>query len=306
MNRADIAEIAGMTVTDEATAREAARQRWLLQTLWQRGPTAEAADWLVPLRRSGQGAASAQSGPSLQDGVSAYRGNACAAANATLAATFPTVAALVGDASLRLLARAYRQAEPPARGDLAWFGEQLPDFIAASTDLAELPWLADVARLDWALAQAEAAPDAEPDRASLALLAELDPAALRLRLAPGSALLESRWPVVTIWQAHQAPEPGSADASQAALADADSRWALVRAALAGRRGETALVWRDGWRARVAAPAPAEAALIGALLSGASLGDALQAAGPALDFGAWLAGALQTGRLLGAQRSAVTS
>ena len=294
MNRTDMS-------TATAAEREAARQRWLLQALWQRSPAADAADWLVPLRRAGQGGGSAGSGPSLQDGVSAYRSNAYAAVNATLAATFPTVAALVGNASLQWLARAYRQAEPPARGDLAWFGEKLPDFIAASTDLAELPWLADVARLDWTLAQAEAAPDAEPDPASLALLAEVDPAELRLQLAPGSALIDSRWPVVTIWQAHQAPDPCPTEAH-----GTDAIWAPVRAALAAGRSETALVWRDGWRARVAAPAPAEAALIGALLAGASLGDALQAVGPALDFGAWLASALQTRLLLGAQNHPATA
>jgi hypothetical protein len=304
MSGADIAATGATDFadTDKATEREADRQRWLLQTLWQRGPAADAADWLVPLRRPGQGAASAESGPSLQDGVLAYRSNAYAAAGATLAATFPTVAALVGDESIKLLARAYRQAEPPARGDLAWFGARLPDFIAASTDLAELPWLADVARLDWALAQADAAPDAEPDRASLALLAEVDPAELSLRLAPGSVLIDSRWPVVMIWQAHQPPGQCPAEAPH----DTDAIWTPVRAALAAGRRETALVWREGWRARVAAPAPAEAALLGALLAGASLGDALQAAGPELDFGAWLVSALQTGLLLGAQHRPAAS
>lgn len=301
--------------------REAERQHWLLQTLWQRGEAPDATDWLMPLRRAQPAAPSQAAGPTLQDGVQTYRTNAYVAAHAALAASFPTVAAVVGDEPLRLLARAYRQQHPPARGDLAWFGERLPDFIAASADLAELPWLADLARLDWALTQAEAAPDSRPDLATLALLAELDPQQLRLQLMAGTTLLHSRWPVVTIRQAHEGldrepTDPDSAAADASPSADA-ARWQPVRAALAAGQGETALIWRQGWRACVAAVTPAEAALLRQLLAGASLAQALaeampgaitaapapgeSAETPPFDFAVWLSGALQSGLLIGAAR-----
>jgi hypothetical protein len=262
---------------DSDIAREAERQRWLLQALWQRGPLRNAADWLVPLRPAAFD----------QAGVPAYRTNAYVAAERALSSSFPTVAALIGAEAMAPLAKAYRQAHPPARGDLAWLGEALPEFIATSADLAELPYLADVARLDWTLAQAEAAADAEPDHATLALLAELDPAEICLQLAPGAVLLVSAWPVVMLWQAHQTP--------------AESDWAPVRQALAERRAETALVWRQGWRMQAVALDAAQARLLGALLGGASLAAALAEAGPELDFTAWLVAALRDGLLLAATR-----
>lgn len=251
---------------------EAARQQALWRALSRAADGTDPGLWQPP--RAG-----------WQRGLQVYQANAGAAAERALAAAFPTVAALIGADSMAGLARAFWHARPPARGDLGELGEALPAFIADSPSLASEPYLADVARLDWLLHRAEGAADAPDGLPGLQRLGDTDPAALRLQLAPGAALLASRWPVVTLWQAHQPAAGASAD-----------RFAAARAALAAGQGEMALVWRQGWRARVAGVSAAEAAFIAAVLGGQPLSLALEAA-PDLDFAIWLGEAVQQGRLV---------
>nr|WP_316639381.1 DNA-binding domain-containing protein [uncultured Roseateles sp.] len=258
----------------EGHARELERQQALVRVLQQPGGDAALADWL------------SEQGARLARGLSAYRANAGASAERALASSFPTVQALMGEEAFAALARAYWQAHPPARGDLAWLGEHLPDFLRQSPQLQDEPYLPDCARLDWLLACAEGAADTEAEPASLGLLAEHEPQQLRLRLMPSVHLLRSAFPVLAIWQAHQVDEPDA--------------FAPVRAAMAAGEGSWALVWREGWRARAMALEPAAWHFIEALLAGDDLAQALGSGGGDFDFGAWLAQALQQGWLLRAE------
>jgi hypothetical protein len=255
---------------DAGRAQEAQRQALLLRALWRQAPDAALAGWL---RDSPQ---------RLARGLGAYRSNAAAIAARALAAAFPTVAQLVGTESFDALAAAFWHAVPPARGDLAEHGGELPDFIAADPQLADVPWLADSARLDWAVHRAEASADLVDAAAGLEQLASHDPDALRLLLQPGTALVDSRWPVATLWQAHRST--------------ADDRFDAVREALSAGRAEAALVWRAGWRAQVTALDPPDAAFTAALIAGRSLAQALAAAGADFLFEPWLLDALRHGRL----------
>jgi hypothetical protein len=251
--------------------REALRQQMLLRALWRDARSGVLAGWL----RDADPA----------HGLAAYRGNAGGIAERALAAAFPTVAELVGTDSFGALARAFWHAEPPMRGDLAQWGERLPAFIAASEQLADEPYLADVARLDWAVHRAESAADAPPGAAGLEAIGGADPSQVVLQLRPGTALVSSPHPVATIWHAHRS--------------DAADRFAAARAAFAADVAEHALVWRDGWCARVEALAPADAAFTAAVLDRASLASALQHAGPAFEFEPWLLRSLRDGWLVGA-------
>lgn len=236
---------------------EAERQQQLLRALWS---------------REDHGLAPA--------GLQAYRANAGAAAERALAAACPTVQQLLGDEAFAALARALWQRCPPQRGDLATWGGELPALLAEAGDLREehgLAYLPDVARLDLAVHRAEVAADAVFDPACLARLADTEAERLHIQLAPGAAVIASAHPVATIWSAHRRTEA--------------DRFAPVRAAFDAGRGEIAFVWRRGWRGDVAVLDAAEAAFMQALLDGAALGAALDAA-PALDFEAWLARALR--------------
>jgi hypothetical protein len=250
--------------------REAARQQSLVAALLDAPGPADAA--FEPLEAY------------AARGLAAYRANVAALADRALAAAFPTVRALVGEVLFARLARDHWKAEPPRRGDVGEWGEGFAAWLEAQVALAPYPYLADCARLDWAVQRCERAADAELDAGSLRLLESTDPARLFLRLKPGTAVLRSHWPIATIHAAHRAPEPDLAP---------------VEAALAARRDERVVIARQGWRAGVRAVEGACADLVECLLEGVDLGTALERAGPGLDFAAWLALALGAGWLQGA-------
>jgi hypothetical protein len=256
--------------------REALRQQMLLRTLLGDARPGVVAGWMHAAARS----------PSVERGLAAYRANAGALAERALAAAYPTLQQLLGEDSFASLARHFWRRQPPQAGDIALWGGGLADFIADAETLADESYLADVARLEWAVHRAATAADAGPPQ-GLALLGTHDPAELWLALAPGTALVVSPHPVVAVWHAHR---------SLAAEVDGD-RYVAVRAAFAAGVGEAALVARRGWQPVVRALTPPEAAFTTALLAGAPLARALQDAGTAFDFEAWFVDALQQGLLV---------
>lgn len=228
--------------------------------------------------------AGSQSRTQWQRGLKAYRGNGLEVALRALAGAYPVVAQLLGEDNFRALAHSLWLADPPRRGDIAQWGAAAPAHMETLADLCEQePFMADVARAEWLLHVAATAADAVLDPASFELLTKQDPAELSLVLAPGAACLRSRYPVVSIVNAHLAGVP--------TLEEAGSR---IRAGVQ----ETVLVWRDGYKPRVREAAPDEASFIEALQERRSLADSLEAA-PELDFNSWLTAAVQSGLLIGA-------
>lgn len=222
--------------------------------------------------------------PPWQRGLKVYQANGHALAVRALSACYPVLAQLLGEDSFAALARAFWHTQPPTQGDVAQWGEGLPAFLTHNDQLQAEPYLPDVARLEWALHRCAMAVDAQPDLPSFQLLMECEPTEVTLVLAPGCALVQSDWPVVSIWSAHR-------------LADSD--FAEARHRLKAGLCETALVWREGLRPRVREALPGETELIAGLRLGQPLNQALDAA-PALDFTAWFPMAVQTGLLLAAR------
>lgn len=264
-------------MTRDDTGREARRQQLLLAALWRQAPDDALAGWLrdVPARAA--------------RGLAAYRINGAAGAERALQASYPAVALAIGDEALAALARRLWRTDPPTHGDLALWGGGLAALVEAEAPLADWPWLADLARLDWAVHRAEAAADG-PDGGGLppglALLGEPGAENCRVALRPGTAVLRSRWPLVDLWRAHVRPGDAAADPADA-----------VQAALACGQPQCALVRRDGWRADVEPLSPADAAFTAALLGGAVLGEALSCAAavdapPPFAFEDWLLRAVQ--------------
>lgn len=217
--------------------------------------------------------------PDAPPGLKAYRANAHASARRALATACPTLAALLGDEDFAALAREFWHAHPPHRGDLGEWGDALPGWIADHEGLADWPYLADCARVDLALHRCERAADATPDAATLALLADVDPARLSLTLMPGVAVIVSRWPIASIHAAH-APDPGEAAFDR------------VRERLRDRVGEAVVVARAGWRGAVHRIDAAGAVFTQAVAEGERLAPALDRAGAGFDFAAWLADAVR--------------
>ena len=207
-----------------------------------------------------------------------------------------------------LPARSVWQRQPPQCGDLAQYGAGLADAIAADAQLASEPYLADIARLDWAVHTIEHAADATTPVPGLQRLADEDPAKLRLVLRPGLQVLRSCHPIVLLWQAHWACD-GDGVATGAAGSDGlhddavDERFAAARAALTRGDAETALVSRTGWRATVQRLDASDTRFFVALLSGEPLARALDAAGDGFSFERWLQRALTQQWLRGVEATA---
>ena len=138
-----------------------------------------------------------------------YRHHVFASLGTALAATFPTVQALVGPDFFRGLARAFVGHALPLQPVLAEYGADFPAFIAGHEAARDLPYLADVARLDWALNLAFHAPSGgrlqATDLSAVAAVSACRRCRSAWRLAP--SLIRSRYPLARIWEASQ---PGAA------------------------------------------------------------------------------------------------
>ncbi|QDQ27316.1 DUF2063 domain-containing protein [Chitinimonas arctica] len=192
-------------------------------------------------------------------GASAYANNALLNRADALSEAYPVVLQLVGEEFFGGMARAYARVTPSRSGDLNRYGVDFADFIADFAPARELAYLPDTARLDWLCHCAYYA--ADHAEFSLALLAEV-PAekqgGLRLLLAPAVGLLGSRWPIASLWLAHQ-PNAGDFPSPD-------------------QGSENALVWRNGHnRVRVRRLMPAEHAFLRACQAGLPLAEALERA-----------------------------
>jgi hypothetical protein len=136
--------------------------------------------------------------------LAVYRGNLAANWRRALANAYPVIEQLVGEEGFGALAHAYGKAHPSQDPDLNRFGAQLPVFLDGFAPARDLPYLADMARLEWALHLAWMARDAAP--LGVEALAGMDPARLasaRLSLHPSCVLLSSPWQVARLWRAHR-------------------------------------------------------------------------------------------------------
>ncbi len=255
-------------------------QQALLRAVLGAGDPAALAPWLA----SGHAARHLQQ----QRGVQAYRANGQALAERALAAAYPVLVQMIGAQDFAQLARHFWSVQPPRRGDMACWGDTLADFIDAAPQLAAEPCLGDVARLEWLIHLASSAADVETDLPSLALLASGDPAQNTLRLGAGLGLLASDYPVASLVNAHLHGAPSLPEAAQG---------------LADGRAEQTLVWRQGFKPCTRVSSVAEHQLLGVLLAGGSVLDALDAvpddSAEPFDFTRWLGAAVQTGVVCGA-------
>ena len=222
-------------------------------------------------------------------GLLAYQSSARMLAERVLAAAYPVVTAVLSPDSMGQLARALWQTHPPTCGDLTHWGEALPAFVASSEQLAGLPWLADLARLEWALHAAEAAADVAHDPASWNLLTQVDPADLGLRFVAATQVLPLGWNVHPIWQAHQAKEMDALQLAVQSLGADATDWAQPTPSLV-------LLWRPIHQVRCRPVTLSEAAFIQHLMQGQNLLAALELADP--DWARWLPMALNDGLVAG--------
>lgn len=112
---------------------------------------------------------------------------------------YPAVCALVGEAFFRQMTRQFVIAFPPDAACLLWYGGALPDYIQHYEAASSVPYLADVARFEWALHVARYAEDEVAlDTQWLECQPEEVLAALTLALRHGVGLIVSIYPLRAI------------------------------------------------------------------------------------------------------------
>jgi hypothetical protein len=189
-----------------------------------------------------------------------YCANTLANAVKAIEAAYPVVAKIVGDEYFGGLARQYRLRFASRAGDLNEYGECFADFLAGFAPVQDLPYLPDVARLEWLVHRAHYAANAPPfDPASLVSVPLQQQLELRPRVHPACYVMHSIYPIARIWEVHQAKYSGTFQG------DFSHEPSYV------------LVSRPGFRAEVACISAAEAAFLSAALGDATLASALSAA-----------------------------
>src|SRR6185312_9321783 len=129
-----------------------------------------------------------------------HRNNMVAGLVEVLRERFPVVQKIVGEEFFAATARAFVLRCPPRSPVLAGYGDELASFLAGFAPARELPYLADVARLEAARTRAYHAADAIP--VGVDRFATLDGEVvgnLRIAMHPSTEIVRSPFPIVTIW-----------------------------------------------------------------------------------------------------------
>jgi hypothetical protein len=154
-----------------------------------------------------------------------YQNNTRASLTSTLIAVFPVTARLVDERFFRYVASEFIRFHPPTEPRLVRYGAAFPNFLRTFEGLTEMPFVAETARLEWAIAEALDA--ASLPATTIGTLESAGEATPELVLQPSLRFVISHWPVLSIWSAHQdGSDPESLD-------------------LGSRKPQRVALWRSG-------------------------------------------------------------
>lgn len=140
-----------------------------------------------------------------------YRNNIHASLTGVLAGRFPAVRRLVGEEFFAAMARVYIAEHPPRSPILMQYGETFAAFLEDFEPVQDVPYLPDVARIEWTWSVAYYAADADPVAPeTLQALPTDSIAEITFTLHPSLSIVRSDYPAVTIWTVNtgnEAPEP---------------------------------------------------------------------------------------------------
>ena len=233
--------------------------------------------------RDSEGAASQIIGDALSpaERLDIYRNTFLSSLTTALRISYPAVHRLVGEEFFEGAAQCFIEAHPPQTAYLNAYGAGFADFLAQFPPAASLPYLADVARLEWAVNVALHAEDAIPlDADALASIADVPPDRLILMPHPSIALLRLDHPAEAIWRAVLAEDDSALGAIDLS---AGPEWLLVERTANGV--EVLPLAETEWR------------FAAALCAGETFAKAIEAA-PDADVVSLLARHLAAGRFIG--------
>lgn len=136
--------------------------------------------------------------PFRSQAFAVYRNTSARGVVEALRATYPTVDMLVGEEMFTQAALDYRREQPPVGSVLSDYGSTFSAFLAKQPWTCELPYLAEVATLDWLWLETFLAADV-PDVPHMRGDAPL------ISLHPATRFAWLATPAMTIWLAHRDP-----------------------------------------------------------------------------------------------------
>lgn len=131
-----------------------------------------------------------------------YRNTSARGAVEALRATYSTVNHLLGDDGFTQVALEYRRGTPPSGPVLSDYGADFAAYLTRQPWTCELPYLADVARLDWLWLESFLSAEADMTPGQFGT-------ASRIMLHPAARFAWLATPALTIWNAHR--DPGGFD-----------------------------------------------------------------------------------------------
>ncbi|MBR0724637.1 HvfC/BufC N-terminal domain-containing protein [Bradyrhizobium manausense] len=187
-----------------------------------------------------------------------YRNNVTVSLIEALVAIYPAVQRITGTDFFRAMARFHVRNTPPSSPLLFDYGRDFPEFVANYAHAQNIPWLADVARIERAWLDAYHAADEVPlAPVRLSAIATERLGDLVFAPHPAARIVRSQYAAVTIFAAHR-------DSAPVARIDASTP-------------EDALITRPEFDVVVRHLPPGGAVFAASLMSGQPLGAAAAAA-----------------------------
>jgi hypothetical protein len=188
--------------------------------------------------------------------LAVYSNAYCARLAEALEANMPHLRELLGADEFRVVARRYIDAHPSQYTSIRWFGDRLAPELERSH--AAQPWIAELARWEWALAASFDAQDAATlGIESLASVAPGDWGELRLEFHPSAQVLTLQTNAQALFKAlseAQAPPPP-------AILERPQPW---------------LLWRQDLKTQYRSLEPDETAALEVMRGGGSFGEMCEA------------------------------
>ena len=135
-----------------------------------------------------------------------------------LSQNFPRVFDILGFERFQDVVRAYITQQPSVYPTIQDVGEHFTDFVSAHEVGETWPFLGDLTRLEWLRLEVFDAPDAESLRLEdLQTIPADDWPELQFQLIPASQILDSTWPIHSLWLAEDAEQPQTVQPEQTAV-----------------------------------------------------------------------------------------
>lgn len=155
-------------------------------------------------------------GSALCDRFDVYRANVAVTLTEALRSSFPVVSSLVGDDFFSAMAASFASTALPRSPVLLAYGREFPAFIAAFEPARLLPYLPEVAQLEWLWLESYHSAEAEPLALSnLGCVRPDQVPQLRLTLHPSVRFTRFSHPALSVWRFHQqAGEPAELELAE--------------------------------------------------------------------------------------------